>query len=463
MGDERTPRLSGWGRLPVPGREILSEDLAAITDGAVLTRGLGRSYGDSALPPPGVEAIPASPLADRILAFEVAAGGESALLRAEAGLSLDRIVRTFLPRGWFVPVTPGTRFVTLGGMVAADVHGKNHHVAGTVGRHVEGLTLRLASGAVVGCSRTEEPDLFRGTLGGMGLTGHILEVTLRMVRIPSPWIHAESFPVPDVVAFVEALKASGKDWPFTVGWIDCLTPGRRGRPPGRGIVNRGRWATPEEAPAEPPRPRRALTVPFVAPGWLLNPLTVRAFNALYYHRTVLWRRDPVHRRLQRGIVHPETFFYPLDAILHWNRLYGPRGFTQYQCVLPDEAAGGPAAAAGRFLEVLTRAGGASFLCVIKDCGPEGEGVLSFPRPGVSIAVDLPVRDGTRELVAALDERVLAEGGRIYLAKEAFTAPARFRAMEGRRLEELAAIRRRYDPEGRLGSAQSVRLLGGTVP
>ena len=455
--------LSGWGRLPVPGREILSEDLAAITDGAVLTRGLGRSYGDSALPPPGVEAIPASPLADRILAFEVAAGGESALLRAEAGLSLDRIVRTFLPRGWFVPVTPGTRFVTLGGMVAADVHGKNHHVAGTIGRHVESLILRLASGEMIACSRTEEPDLFRGTLGGMGLTGHILEVSLRMVKVPSPWIYAESFPVPDVVAFVEALKASGEQWPFTVGWIDCLTPGRRGRPPGRGIVNRGRWAEPSEAPPGPPAPKRALTVPFVVPGWLLNPLTVRAFNALYYHRTLLWRNDPAHHRLQRGVVHPESFFYPLDSILHWNRLYGPRGFTQYQCVLPDDAEGGPAAAAARFLEVLTRAGGASFLCVIKDCGPEGEGVLSFPRPGISIAVDLPVRDGTRELVAALDERVLAEGGRVYLAKEAFTAPERFRAMEGRRLEELAAIRRRYDPEGCLGSAQSVRLLGGTVP
>jgi len=458
VSTDRTARLSGWGRLSVPGREVLSEDLAAITDGASLTRGLGRSYGDSALPPPGVQVIPASPLADRILAFDRATDGASALLHAEAGLSLDQLVRTFLPRGWFVPVTPGTRFVTLGGMVAADVHGKNHHVAGTIGRHVEWLRLRLASGEVVRCSRTEEPDLFRGTLGGMGLTGHILEVALRMVRVPSPWIQAESFPVPDVVAFVEALKESGKDWPFTVGWIDCLTPGRHGRPPGRGVVNRGRWAEAAEAPSDPPKPKRALTVPFVAPGWVLNPLTVRAFNGLYYHRTLLWPRDPEHRRLQRGVVHPESFFYPLDAILHWNRLYGPRGFTQYQCVLPEGAEGGPAAAAVRFLEVLTRAGGASFLCVIKDCGPEGEGVLSFPRPGISIAVDLPVRDGTRELVAALDERVLAEGGRVYLAKEAFTAPERFRAMEGERVNELAAIRRRYDPEGRLHSAQSARLM-----
>jgi len=460
VSEERTPKLAGWGRLAVPGREICSEDLRAITGGAVVTRGLGRSYGDSALPPPGVIDIPTSPLADRILSFAPERDGQSALLHAEAGLSLDRIVRTFLPRGWFVPVTPGTRFVTLGGMVAADVHGKNHHVAGTIGRHVERLTLRLASGEEVTCSRAERPDLFRATLGGMGLTGHVLEVSLRMVRVPSPWIHAESFPVPDVVAFVEALKESGREWPFTVGWIDCLTPGRRGRPPGRGIVNRGRWAEPAEAPAAPPAFRQALSVPIVAPGWLLNPLTVRAFNALYYHRSRLWPCDARHRHLRRGVVHPGSFFYPLDAIGHWNRLYGPRGFTQYQCVLPEEAAGGPAAAAARFLEVLTAKGGASFLCVIKDCGEEGEGVLSFPRPGISIAVDLPVRAGTRDLVAALDERVLAEGGRIYLAKEAFTAPERFRAMEGERLDELAAIRRRYDPAGRLESAQSVRLLGG---
>lgn len=460
-GDAPSSTLSGWGRLPAPGREVLSEDLAAITEGAVLTRGLGRSYGDAALPPPGVREIPASPLADRLLAFHPEGSGSdarTALLRAEAGLSLERIVRTFLPRGWFVPVTPGTRSVTLGGMVAADVHGKNHHVAGTIGRHVTRLTLRLASGEIVSCSREHESDLFRATLGGMGLTGHILEVELRMVRVPSPWIEAESFPVPDVVAFVEALKESGRDWPFTVGWIDCLTPGRRGRPPGRGILDRGRWAAPERAPSRPPAPKRTLSVPVVAPGWLLNPLTIRGFNALYYHRSLIWGlrgRD----RTRRGIVHPETFFYPLDALRHWNRLYGPRGFTQYQCVLPDDAEGGPAAAAARFLEVLTAAGGASFLCVIKDCGPEGEGVLSFPRPGISIAVDLPVRDGTPELVAALDERVIAEGGRIYLAKDAFTRAESFRAMEGERLDELARIRDRYDPERRLRSAQSVRVLG----
>lgn len=463
------PRLAGWGRLSVPGREVRSEDLRTLTEGAVLTRGLGRSYGDSALPPPGVLEVAGSALADRILAFgpgfdsgsDPGPDPDGGLLRAEAGLSLATLNRVLLHRGWFVPVTPGTQHVTLGGMVAADVHGKNHHRSGTIGRHVVRLRMALGSGEVVECSREEEPELFRATLGGMGLTGHVLEVELRMDRIPSPWIVAESLPVPDVGVFVEALKASGRDWPFTVGWIDCLSPGRGGRPPGRGILHRGRWAEPEEAPEgalrPPPGAAARLAVPFELPAWILNRWSVRAFNAVSYHRARLWRGG---RR--RGVVHPQAFFYPLDAIREWNLLYGRSGFTQYQCVLPEEAPGGPAAAAGRFLDVLVERGGASFLCVIKDCGPEGEGVLSFPRRGISIAVDLPVRRGIQALVDALNDRVLAEGGRIYLAKDAFTRRDHFRAMEGDRLDELARIRARYDPEHRLRSAQSVRLLGDSA-
>jgi FAD/FMN-containing dehydrogenase len=210
---------------------------------------------------------------------------------------------------------------------------------------------------------------------------------------------------------------------------------------------KGRWAAPEEAPARPPRPQARPAVPFELPGWVLNRWSVRAFNALYYRSHV--------PRFRRRRVDPEQFFYPLDAIAHWNRMYGPRGFTQYQCVLPEEAGRG---AARRFLEVLTRWGGASMLCVIKDCGEQGEGLLSFPRRGISIALDIPVRDGTQALVDALNDLVIAEGGRIYLAKDQFTRAGHFRAMEPR-LEEWMAIRRRWDPQCRIRSAQSVRLLG----
>jgi len=278
----------------------------------------------------------------------------------------------------------------------------------------------------------------------MGLTGHILEVECRLLRVPSPWIYTESERVRDIDAFIDALKEAGPSWPYTVGWIDCLSRGAR---MGRGILNRGRWARPEEAPADRPSARRRPSVPFVLPGWVIDRWSVRAFNALFYRTHV--------PRVRRRVVHPESFFYPLDVVLHWNRLYGPRGFTQYQCVLPESAGRG---AARRFLELLTRRGGASMLCVIKDCGPEGIGLLSFPKAGTSIALDLPIRDDTQAVVDALNELVIAEGGRVYLAKDALTRGEHYRAMEPR-LDAFLAVRRNWDPQGRLRSAQSVRILG----
>jgi FAD/FMN-containing dehydrogenase len=426
--------------MSAPGRELLSEDLAAVVAGVPLTRGLGRSYGDSALPPPGGATVAGSRLADRILAFEPATGR----LRAESGLALHALVWSFLPRGWFPPVVPGTRFVTLGGMVAADVHGKNHHVEGTIGRHVEALRLQLASGETVECSRAERADLFRATLGGMGLTGHILEVEMRLVRVPSPWIVQEAFRVADIETFLAALRESAREWPFTMGWIDCLA---RGAALGRGVVMRGRWAEPGEAPRRPPAPLRRLAIPFLFPGFALNDLTVRLFNAVYL------RLHP--RRARRALVHPEKFFFPLDAVRDWNRIYGRRGFTQFQCVLPEAERPG---AVRRFLELAVREGGSSFLCVLKDCGAEGDGTLSFPRPGVSVALDLPMRPGLTALVDRLAAATAAEGGRIYLAKDSLLGAERFRELEPR-LPAFEAIRRRYDPERRLRSAQSVRLMG----
>jgi FAD/FMN-containing dehydrogenase len=434
------PTLAGWGRIPVAGREVRSEDLAALTRDAVLTRGLGRSYGDASLPPPSRPVVAGSALADRILDFDPAAGA----LTAEAGFTLLELNRVFWPRGFAAPVAPGTQYITLGGMVAADVHGKNHHRDGCFGRHVLGLRLRVADGRVLAVSRECEPELFRASLGGMGLTGHILEVACRLQRIPSPWIHCETERVADVDAFIDALKAAGPEWPFTMGWIDCLS---RGAALGRGVLYRGRWADAGQAPPAPPRPMSRPGVPFVLPGWVVNRWSVRAFNALKYRSHV--------PRVRRGVVHPESFFYPLDRVRDWNRIYGPRGFTQYQCVVPDAAGHG---AARRFLELLTGRGGASMLCVIKDCGAEGEGLLSFPRPGVSIALDIPVRDDTQALVDALNELVIAEGGRVYLAKDQFTRAEHFRAMEPR-LDAFLDVRRRWDPDGRLRSALSVRLLG----
>jgi decaprenylphospho-beta-D-ribofuranose 2-oxidase len=433
--------LAGWGRVPVvTGEEIRSEDLERITRDMPLTRGLGRAYGDAALPASPDTRVAGSRLADRILSLDA----DSGALRAEAGLSLSQLYDVFLPRGFFTPVTPGTRFVTLGGMVAADVHGKNHHRDGCFGEHVTAITLRVGDGRIVTCTPTENAELFRATIGGMGLTGHILEVGVRLVRVPTPWILQETERIPNVDRFIDALREASGAWPMTVGWIDCLS---QGAALGRGILFRGRWAERHEAPATMPRSNSAIEVPFTAPGGLLRPATVRMFNAAYY-----WKQS---RAAGRRLVDPQTFFYPLDAIGNWNRLYGPRGFVQYQCVLPHQAGH---SSARRFLQLVTDRASASFLCVIKDCGPEGRGMLSFPKPGISVALDLPFGDGTQALVDEMNTLVINEGGRIYLAKDALTRAEHYRAMDPR-VDEFLRLRREWDPQGRIRSALSVRLFG----
>lgn len=431
--------VEGWGRWGVAAHEVLSEDLERVGRPAHLFRGLGRSYGDSALPAPGDLSLVTTTLADRILGFT-----EDGLLRAEAGLSLSELYRLLLPRGWFTPVTPGTRFVTLGGMVASDVHGKNHHVAGCFGEHVKSMHMMVADGSVVRCSPSENADLFWATVGGMGMTGHILDVEVQMDKVPSPWITQTSYRIPDIDSFTAALKEKGKEWPMTVGWIDCVSGGAN---LGRGLLMCGRWATSSEAPANLPTAKLRLTMPDLIPSWLLNPLSIQAFNTLFY-----WKH---FAREKTGIVHPESFFYPLDMIGQWNRMYGRRGFTQYQCVLPDSAG---LSAPREFLKLLTRRGGASFLCVIKDCGEQGRGMLSFPMTGMSIALDIAVTKNTHLLLDELNEFVISVGGRIYLTKDTFSRPGHFRTMEPR-LQAFLDVKKKWDPENRFRSAQSMRMFG----
>jgi decaprenylphospho-beta-D-ribofuranose 2-oxidase len=433
--------LSGWGRTFVPGREVRSENLPAVTRNAVLTRGLGRSYGDASLPPPHTLELAGSTLADRILGFDADTG----VLRAEAGLVLSDMNRLFLPRGFFTPVTPGTRFVTLGGMVASDVHGKNHHVDGTIGRHVQRLLMQTANGRVLECSRDHEPELFFATLGGMGLTGHILEVQLKLHKVPSPWIYRESFRIDNLDELLVKLKEAGKQWPFTVAWIDTIATGKE---LGRGILYVGRWAEKNEAPSEPPKPQQQLlTMPFALPSGLLNRFTIGMFNRLIYYAHA--------KPHKQDICDPDAFFYPLDKVGHWNRAYGAAGVTQHQAVIPEEAG---AAGVRRLIELLAETGSSSFLSVIKDCGPEGEGLLSFPRPGMSLALDIPITPRTHEVIDRLNKHVLDCGGRIYLTKDGFTRREHFRAMEPR-LERFLAVKAEWDPEHRLQSALSDRLFG----
>ncbi len=436
---DQSKGLSGWGRTYLPGVEVRSEDLESASVGMPLSRGLGRSYGDSSLPTVSDQLALGTTLADRVLGFDENTGR----LRVEAGLCLAEMNRLFLPRGWFTPVTPGTKFVTLGGMVASDVHGKNHHVAGTIGRHVESLLMRTGTGKLIECSREHEVDLFRATLGGMGLTGHILEVTLRLEKVPSPWIYTESYRIDGLDELLEFLKEAGKTWPMTMSWVDTV---KRGKKMGRGIVFVGRWAEPSEAPPQMPKPRPTISMPFSLPSGLLNRLTIGIFNELVYRS---------HFRKQKaGFVSPDQFFYPLDSIHHWNRAYGSRGVTQHQSVIPVESG---AAGIRAMIQTLAEEGTASFLTVVKDCGAEGEGLLSFPRPGMSLALDLPITARTQQVVDRLNRTVIEQSGRIYLTKDGFTRAEDFRKMESR-LDGFLAVRRKYDPGSRLRSAQSERLL-----
>ena len=430
--------LSGWGRVFGPGREVCSEDLEALTRGATLTRGLARSYGDSSLPHPADGVVASSRLADRILSFDESTG----VLRAESGFSLLQLNRTFWKRGFAAPVAPGTQFITLGGMVSADVHGKDHHVTGGFGAHASEIRMCLASGDIVTASRTENADLFKATIGGMGLLGHILDVTFKMPRIPSAWVAIETEKMPDLDSYLACLKEAAKRFPFTMGWIDTL--GATGAL-GRGILMRGRWAEPHEGRPFVPESLRRPGLPFVFPEVAVSRLTVSAFNSFYYgiHPSTMRRR----------VQHPETFFYPLDAVRHWNRVYGRRGFTQYQCVIPDSA--GPEGVKS-FVGLLRKTGGSSMVSVIKDCGDEGEGLLSFPMRGTTVAADFPARDHVQSIVDILNAHLIELGGRIYLTKDRYTRAADYRRMD-KRIDAFLTVKKKYDPMGRLRSAQSARL------
>ena len=444
MGDMK---LSGWGRYPVLDcrverlreREALPGLLGR--GDTLIARGNGRSYGDAALNPD----LTLSMLAmDRMRAFDAKTG----LLTCEAGVLLADILDTFAPRGWFPPVVPGTKFVTVGGMIAADVHGKNHHREGAFGAHVESLVLAAADSEVRTCSRTEHADLFRATLGGMGLTGVILSASFRLKPIATAFVMAQTLAGTDLDETMALLEASA-DWPYSVAWVDCLA---RGAKLGRALMTRGAFMEPGALPPRlarnPLRPASAgrLTIPADAPSVLLNRTSIRLFNALYYRRG----------RTKAGArpVHFDPFFFPLDRIEAWNRLYGRRGFVQYQCVLPrHESPTGIAA----LLERIAAAGQGSFLAVLKLFGPGGDGLLSFPMEGYTLALDFPLRKGVLALLDDLDEITHRHGGRVYLAKDARCAPERMR--EGYPcLEEFKAVRAETTNAGRgFASALSRRL------
>lgn len=429
--------ISSWGRLSSDEHAVVAlsdrGQIQASIKNAVpsgLAYGMGRSYGDVCLNPGGKLWITTG--LDHFIAFDDRTGR----LVCEAGVLLRDIQRLTIPRGWILPATPGTQIVTVGGAIANDVHGKNHHVLGSFGDHVQSLTLVRTDGEIIQCGPNERADWFAATVGGLGLTGVITQAEIQLRRVAGPWLDTETVPYASLDEFFRLADDSEAEWEYTVAWIDCSMGSRA-----RGLFMRG---NPSHESNRSSSQGAKLTMPIVPPISLVNRLSLPPFNMAYYHLKK-WRAG-------RGIAHYEPFFYPLDNLLEWNRMYGPKGFYQYQSVVPREV-GQDAVQA--MLKEIARSGDGSFLAVLKTFGNrQSVGMMSFPRPGVTLALDFPNQGGrTLKLFERLDAIVREAKGRLYLAKDARMQRELFEAGYPR-LGEFIQYR---DPG--ISSALSRRLMG----
>ena len=448
----RPTRLTGWGRIaPTTARLAQPADpdqvaglLATAPARGVIARGLGRSYNNAAQNDGGL--VIGTTTMHRITSFDTAAG----VVTCEAGVSLEQLMTAALPAGWFVPVTPGTRQVTIGGAIAADVHGKNHHAAGSFASHVPWFDLLRPDGQVQRVTPDGDPPLFWATAGGMGLTGIILRAAIQLTKVATSRLKVDTVRTADIDETMAHLSATDDRYTYTVAWTDCLA---RGAALGRSVITSGDFATLADlAPWDQQHPfdfrpggRLPLGAPPVFPGGLLNPVTVGLANQVWY------RKAP--RRLLGQIQTIGQFFHPLDGIRNWNRVYGPSGFRQYQYVLPF----GQDQLVRWSLEQISAARAPSFVTVLKRFGPGDPGFLSFPIPGWTLALDFPARTrGLDQLLDRLDQRVLDAGGRVYLAKDSRVRPEILAQMYPR-LEEFRKLRAELDPAGLLASDLSRRL------
>jgi FAD/FMN-containing dehydrogenase len=416
--------------------------VAATRDGdGIVARGSGRAYGDAAI---GAIATLSTIGLDRVIGFDPTTG----VLTVEAGVLLEDVIATFLPRGFFPIVVPGTRYVTIGGAIAADVHGKNHHKDGSFGDHVVDVTVATVAGEIVRASRADHADLFWSTIGGMGLTGTILAATIQLRPVETGWIRKRTVVANDLAGAIRALEAAD-DATYSVAWIDCLA---RGTALGRSLVFLGEHAGRAELRGGAERnpfpvvgvPR--LAVPFDLPNFTLNRLGVLAFNNAYF-------RLGARKASESFLIATGPYFFPLDGVTDWNRIYGRRGFVQHQCVFPPATAAG---ALGEILDRIARRGDASFLTVLKKLGRRSHGVLSFPLEGYTLALDFPMTRGLLTFLDELDRIVVKAGGRLYLAKDARQSRETFEAGYPT-AERFRAFRRGLDPARRIRSHLAERL------
>lgn len=439
--------LAGWGRTPITPSAVyrperrrgIDEILGASDYEQYLARGLGRSYGDTAVNEDG--ALIDMTRLNRFIGFDE----ETGVVHCEAGVSLAEIMEAFVPRGFMVPVTPGTKFVTVGGAIANDVHGKNHHAHGAFGEFVESFDLLTPAGELLTCSREENADVFWATLGGIGLTGIILEARVRLTPVESAYFKVDYYRARNIEDILEKMHETQDTYPYSVAWVDTVATGDR---LGRSVLMNGNHATADEArykvskPLEIPR-KREKTIPIDFPRFVLNKFSIGAFNEMLYRS---------YSTKDGCIVDYDTYFYPLDAIHHWNRMYGKRGFTQYQLLLPFDAK-------AELIDILRRiadSGRASFLTVLKTFGKANEGLLSFPFEGYTLTLDFAMKDDLPQFLQELDRILVDNGGRLYLAKDVCMSPETFAAMYPR-ADEFRAVRSRLDPDKRFTSRMAKRL------
>ena len=445
--------ISGWGNFPRQSCHLSSqrsEDaiMKTIQDAdfsQYIARGMGRAYGDSALN--ANASVMIQTRRNRMLEFDP----ENGILYCEAGTSFHEILEHFLPRGWTLPTTPGTRHVTVGGAIAADVHGKNHHRDGSFGNYVSGFRLLTGQNEILQCSPEEHRDIFWATIGGMGLTGIILDAQIRLQKTSSAYFQVSYHRTLNLTETLNLFQQADQEYRYSVAWIDGLA---RGKTLGRSVVMLANDTQPADLPrslAKHPLQlpcKRTAQVPCHLPGFTLNPITVRMLNQTYYN---------LYRDRQRW-VDMDSFFYPLDRVQHWNRAYGRRGFIQYQALFPHQSS---EEGLTEMLERITLSRRASFLSVLKQCGPANPAPLSYLYPGHTLALDFPnTGKDLKHLITDLDHILLKHGGRLYLAKDAMMDAATFASMYPR-LPEFQAVKARIDPDNRFGSSQARRL--GIVP
>ena len=428
-------KICGWGRYPQQDAYLhappssTSLEFTAKQQDSVLARGMGRSYGDSA----NALNVLQTTYMNHFIEFDEATGK----LTAEAGITLREILEVIVPSGWFLPVTPGTSYVTLGGAIASDVHGKNHHMAGTFGQHVKYLTMLLGTGEVVTTSPQHYADLFHATCGGMGLTGIIISATIQLLPIKSSLICQKTIKADCIESACDAFE-NNSDATYSVAWIDCLS---KGKSLGRSVLMLGEHAAQGGLDIDI---RQKISVPFSTPSALLNSVTMKAFNTAYWYRAK-------HSVGQTVSLMP--YFYPLDAVGEWNRLYGKKGFVQFQCVVPKLDG---VANMRKLLTEISNSGEGSFLAVLKQFGAGNENFLSFPTEGYTLALDFKVSDTAIKTVRRLEDMVVDMGGRLYLTKDAVMQESSFKATY-QNWEKFEAVRERYGAIGKFRSTQSIRL------